>query len=533
MSINQIERVIVMTYTKEDFLNSLQKSGVNYGDIIMVHVGMSAFGALPMGIKNQDELSQFCLNCLKEAIGPNGTLFAPAFTYSLGNGEIFDAQNTPCPLVGPFCEFFRKQKGVYRSDDPFLSVCGIGKFAEELTSNISNTSYGEGSFFDNFTKIGGKIVCIGVGLRWATIRHYFEEKAGVPFRHKKRFDGYIIKNSKLKKCKWFYSVSPRCENALPLGEKLENIITESGLYKKTKLEKSFIGCIKASDYLRLSLIEFKKNPWISAKGPSCNLIAKERERVSGKTFCIKTHDCDILKILQTISNIAKYPLSDTLRESFRILEEKYNINILKYPTGTEYLNFLVPPRWICRDAYIQDKNGNKIFSFDDNEFGVKFNSPPLEVSISKEDLLSHVQEIKKSKKNTVISKKNRKRIWGFFLFKWQIKYILSSIQNKYFVKINSDYSYDNLLIGEYSTIFEGRKKFLLCTDLSSEVNATISTLIAVKELNKEKLSYSYTHLLLSGIDSFLIYLSDHSNFDGVIFISSKSKKNEKNLLNRH
>lgn len=68
-----------MKYSKDDFVKALKNSGLKSGDLVMVHVGMSAFGALPENVKNQDELSFFTFECLKEVLGEGGTLVVPAF----------------------------------------------------------------------------------------------------------------------------------------------------------------------------------------------------------------------------------------------------------------------------------------------------------------------------------------------------------------------------------------------------------------------------------------------------------------------
>lgn len=124
----------------------------------MVHSGLSRLGVLMQGIKNANELSATILKALQNVVGPNGTIVVPTFTYSLGNGEIYDPQITPCPLMGQFSEYFWRLPEAKRSLDPFLSVAAIGPRADELTKVVANTSFGKDSFFDRFTKIGGGVL---------------------------------------------------------------------------------------------------------------------------------------------------------------------------------------------------------------------------------------------------------------------------------------------------------------------------------------------------------------------------------------
>lgn len=124
----------------------------------MVHSGLSRLGVLMQGIKNANELSAAILKALQNVVGPNGTIVVPTFTYSLGNGEIYDPQITPCPLMGQFSEYFWRLLEAKRSLDPFLSVAAIGPRADELTKVVANTSFGKDSFFDRFTKMGGGVL---------------------------------------------------------------------------------------------------------------------------------------------------------------------------------------------------------------------------------------------------------------------------------------------------------------------------------------------------------------------------------------
>ena len=57
--------------------------------------------------------------------------------------------------------------------------------------DLPNTCFAKGSIHDRLVQMGGKICTIGVGLQEVTFLHHVEEMAGVPFRFKKRYTGYI------------------------------------------------------------------------------------------------------------------------------------------------------------------------------------------------------------------------------------------------------------------------------------------------------------------------------------------------------
>ena len=273
-------------YTRSDFISAVRSVGINSGDLIMIHCGLDRLGTLMEGVKNSDELSSSIMDALIEVVG-DGTIVVPTFTYSFGNNEIFDPKTTPCPLMGQFSEYFWRQKDVYRSCDPFLSVAAKGKLAESITKIYANTSFGKNSFFDRFTRMGGKILCIGVEIRWATILHSYEEEFGVPHRYKKFFVGNIKDNDVIRKIFWIYNVRPFCSNAYPTFRNMMENCAKAGLIKTAPLGNGFISSIEAQVYREFALKTFSIDSWITAMGPKCDLIESEKERTGVEHYNIE------------------------------------------------------------------------------------------------------------------------------------------------------------------------------------------------------------------------------------------------------
>jgi len=205
---------------------------------------------------------------LLEAVGRTGTVLVPTYSYSIGKGEIFDPAETPS-TIGDFTEHFRLLPGAIRSAEPMLSVAGIGPHAESLLSELPKTCYGLDSVYDRLQKLGprAKILTIGLGLYWATYRHYIEERANVPFRFPKHFKGQVRLNGVERSESWEYFAAPRIENCQPNGVPLEQIATHLNLYRSAPLGRGTIGVIGCQDYLQIGLKAFAENPWLTAIGP--------------------------------------------------------------------------------------------------------------------------------------------------------------------------------------------------------------------------------------------------------------------------
>ena len=282
-----------MPYTKEDLITAIHESGINKGDLILVHTGLSGLRDFPKGVKSQDALSQFCVDCLIEALGDEGTLFVPSFSYSFGMDEAFDKESTPTRNIGDFPEYFRKLSNVERNYDPFLSFCGIGPMAKELFSGNENTSLGRGSFFERFVEAGGKLLCIGVGYRWLTIRYYYCEIAEAPFRYKKFFPGEMIIDGEKRYTEWIYSVAPYAEKVDEISRKLgyivEDELNNSNLGKHVPVARGYVSCIKGTVYRDYLVKKLQSTPWVSSETikSTDEIIEEEIKRTGKENYDIK------------------------------------------------------------------------------------------------------------------------------------------------------------------------------------------------------------------------------------------------------
>ena len=257
-------------YTQAELIQAIRNVGIQEGDVVSLQVSLGRLGYMKDGwdMKN---LSRLVIESFLKVLSPEGTLLVPTYTYSIGKGEIYEVETTPS-VIGDFTEIFRARENVIRSRDPMLSTAGIGSAAKRILREISFSCYGKGSTFDNIYAENGKICTLGIGIYWATFRHYIEESAAVPFRFLKKFKGIVKEAGKEKEEIWSYFAAPKgVTNCQPNGIPLENVLTKTGLICEQKVGKGAIKSISAKNYLNIGLDELKKNPWLTAKGPPIQL----------------------------------------------------------------------------------------------------------------------------------------------------------------------------------------------------------------------------------------------------------------------
>jgi len=257
-------------YTYGDLLKSLRTSGLKNGQTVFLTSSLGMCGNLK-NIKTSFQLNKFYLKALKKIILPNGNLIVPTYSYSFSNDEkksIFNVKKTKSKL-GSFSNFFLKQKNVIRTNDPMLSVAGLGPSIKKIFSGLKNTSYGKGCLFDKLTKIKN-VVCLNLclGTNWLPFIHHIDWINKVPFRYDKYFKGEVIDaNKHKKKIIWHYPVRYLRKETDSNGYRIGNIALKKKIFKSAKLGRSLIYLANYKKFFYLAKKLSKKDPWITAVGP--------------------------------------------------------------------------------------------------------------------------------------------------------------------------------------------------------------------------------------------------------------------------
>lgn len=160
-------------------LDDLKSVGVREGDLLIVH---SSFRSL--GLTNDSATD--VVRTLLEAVGAEGTLMMPTFTYcyaGIWGMQPFDPDTTPSRFMGILPETLRSYPGALRSASPTFSVAAIGKHAKRLTECKENAGgLGQGSSYEDAYRLGARILLIGVGNNRNSMIHYAEHASGLPIR---------------------------------------------------------------------------------------------------------------------------------------------------------------------------------------------------------------------------------------------------------------------------------------------------------------------------------------------------------------
>jgi len=128
---------------------------------------------------------------LRSLLGPQGTLAVPAFNFGFARGEPFDPASTPSQGMGVFSELVRQQPDALRTTHPLQSLAVIGHFAQDLCQRDTLSAFDPGSAFERLLELDFDLLLLGADIQAASMVHYSEQKAVVPYRYWKDFSGQV------------------------------------------------------------------------------------------------------------------------------------------------------------------------------------------------------------------------------------------------------------------------------------------------------------------------------------------------------
>lgn len=229
----------------KDIVNALHCANIKQGDIIFIHSDVSVFGKLGE-IRDKDKFLGTILGAFKEAVGQQGTIIMPTFTYSFTKGETYCPETTPS-TVGVLTEFFRKQNDVVRTIHPIFSAAIWGKDKAYFSEELSKDSFNDDSIFGKLRKKEGKLVFFGVNLQAMTFLHHIEQIHGVPYRYMKSFKGKIKVGDKEYEDSYTYYVRYLDKNVISDTSKFESYLLGCDLLREVKLGYGIIKVAKSND----------------------------------------------------------------------------------------------------------------------------------------------------------------------------------------------------------------------------------------------------------------------------------------------
>jgi len=160
--------------TEKAIVEGLRRLGVKEGEVLFCHSSLSSFGHVEGG-------AETVVRALIAAVGDEGTVAMPTFSWSMRAEQAWDAATSPS-RVGLVTETFRTWPGTRRTDQPTNSVSARGPQAEFITRPYGNLrAYDELGSFGKMYRLGTRILFLGCGLSPNSTLHACEDWAEMPY----------------------------------------------------------------------------------------------------------------------------------------------------------------------------------------------------------------------------------------------------------------------------------------------------------------------------------------------------------------
>jgi len=498
-------------FSKTEFVQGLTASGLRTGDVLMVQISLPRVWNMD-GANSVAETCSATLAALLEIIGSGGTLFAPAFTFSFERREEFDPVHSPV-LGGDwggspeFAEVARRHPGAVLSEDPLYSVVGIGPFAEQILTNLPNTSFGPDSAFERLLKLNARLCLIGVDLEHTVLFDFLEESSAVPWRYKKLFTGKVSRSGLSQRQGWVASVTNKA-----IAEKSRAIRNRCAFKARDLLGRVSIGTgeIVSAEMKRLCAFLTSKLSDEVARWPL------NSHDVSATNLQVRlTPGASMSETISALWRLPRDIVSDGYDAALHALATQVPLTIHEYPTGTECWTWLVPEKWTCRDARLETPDGRVLFSYADNPLHAVSYSLPFNGVVSRDELFRHLHTHPRLDDAVPFIFKYYERDWGLCCSK-NLKDSLTD--DTYRVIIDSEFSFGSLKVGECVARGKSDKTFVFCAHLchpgmvNDDLSGVVVGIQVMQELLKRTdLHYTYRFVILPETIGSVAYLSHNES----------------------
>jgi aminoglycoside 3-N-acetyltransferase len=234
---------------------SLKQIGIEGGDGLLVHSAIRLLGRPVNGLRTY-------LDVIQNLITAKGTLVVPTFTLDYPSTQVFDREDTPSRGMGSFSEFVRQLPGTLRTSHPLQSVAAFGYFAEDLAVRDTSTAFESGSVFERMLELDFKLLLLGADIQAASMVHYCEVNARVPYRKLKAFPGRVNQGDQwIQKSYKMYARILEIDPQLQL-QPIQLELERRGDWREVPLNYGKVACCKLKDFVKAGNELLDKDPWI-------------------------------------------------------------------------------------------------------------------------------------------------------------------------------------------------------------------------------------------------------------------------------
>ena len=236
---------------------ALTNLGIAKGDNLFVHSDLLRLGFPADG-------PSMYLDVLKELIGVEGSIAAPAFTFSFMRTKKFHYKQTLPVSMGFITHQLMEQTAVLRTKHPLQSFVIDGPLADVFKRFEAKSAYSSDGYFAKLIENDVKILLLGASPSHISFSHLAEEHHKVPYREMLRVVGDVqFSQNDIRLGADFNFFARNLEDDVKLGgyDLLVTELLNEHRGRCIALGKCDLFFVKASDYIEHLNKKLSKNPY--------------------------------------------------------------------------------------------------------------------------------------------------------------------------------------------------------------------------------------------------------------------------------
>ena len=214
---------------------------------------------------------------------------------------------------------------------------------------------------------------------------------------------------------------------------------------------------------------------------------------------LRTIGNDMYELMERLYPITRSITGEGVRKTLKIFQDSIDLQIHEVPTGTKVFDWTVPEEWNIDDAYIMNKNGEKIVDFKKSNIHILQYSEKIEKKIGLEELKKHIFTLPEQPDTIPYRTSFYNKNWGFCM---KHKEFLKLDDDEYAVNISSEHKDGSLTYGEFLIKGESTDEILISTYVchpslcNDNLSGPVLSLFLAKYFSKQKLHYSIRFLFI-------------------------------------
>lgn len=229
--------------------------GIKSGDNVLIHSSLVSLGRTS---------APHFLGSLLDAVGPNGCLILPSFSYSIFRGEIYDPRKSRS-RVGILSEIALLEFGGVRSLDPAFSMVAVGCGKDTLMQRKSIRSVGPGSVYESLVEKDFKVLLAGVDFSSLSFFMHLERLLGVEYRYEKFFAGWSKIEGKVVRSELIHFVEKLNYGFRTDRNRIGDIIKSEGILNSVEIPYGEIQSSNLTEIMRVVMDAYESDPNVLIK----------------------------------------------------------------------------------------------------------------------------------------------------------------------------------------------------------------------------------------------------------------------------